>query len=65
MRQGKWKLVTLDRPFAESGFQLFDLGVDPGETNDLSEVEPERFTSMLELWREQREELGIVPLEER
>ena len=65
VRQGKWKLVTLDRPFAESGFQLFDLGVDPGETNDLSEVEPERFTSMLELWREQREELGIVPLEER
>ena len=65
VRQGKWKLVTLDRPFAESGFQLFDLGVDPGEANDLSEVEPERFTAMLELWREQREELGIVPLEER
>ena len=57
--------MTLDRPFAESSFQLFDLEVDPGEANDLSEVEPERFTSMLELWREQREELGIIPLEER
>lgn len=60
VRQGKWKLVNLDRPFDEAGFRLFDLEADPGETRDLSTREPERYTLMLELWRVKRRELGIV-----
>jgi len=65
VRQGKWKLVTLDAPFAESGFQLYDVEADPGEAHDLTNVDPVRYAAMLALWREQRELLGIVPLEER
>jgi arylsulfatase A-like enzyme len=64
VRQGKWKLVTLDAPFSESGFQLYDIEADPGEAHDLTEADPIRYAAMLELWREQRELLGIVPLEE-
>ena len=60
VRQGRWKLVNLDRPFDEAGFRLFDLEADPGETTDLSEIEPERYLAMLELWRVKRRELGIV-----
>lgn len=60
IRQGDWKLVTFERPFDESAFQLFDLSVDPGETNNLRQAEPEQFQHMLELWRVKRIELGIL-----
>jgi len=60
MRQGKWKLVTMDRPFAESKFELYNLEVDPGETTNLAEIEPERFAMMVGLWRENLRELGII-----
>ena len=60
VRQGNWKLVTLDRPFDEAQFELFDLQADPGEMRDLRLDEPTRFASMLNLWRSRRLELGIV-----
>jgi arylsulfatase len=60
VRQGRWKLVNLEPPFDESGFQLYDIEADPGETNDLAEAKPEVFSEMLSLWRRQRLELGIV-----
>lgn len=60
LRQGDWKISTLEAPFDEGDFELFDLSVDPGETQDLSESNPEKYEEMLELWREHRRELGII-----
>jgi arylsulfatase A-like enzyme len=60
LRRGKWKIANLEGPFEEADFELFDLEADPGETTDLAEAEPDRFRELLELWRRQREELGIV-----
>ena len=60
LRQGSWKLVNLNAPFDESKFELFDLEADPGETTNLAEAEPELLAEMIELWRVQRIELGIV-----
>ena len=60
LRQGPWKLVTLDPPFDESDFKLFNVETDPGETSDLSASAPERYEAMLDLWRTHRRELGIV-----
>lgn len=60
LRQGNWKIVTLDPPFDESKFQLFDLEADPGETTDLALRYPEKMSSLLSLWREKRREYGIV-----
>jgi len=60
LRQGKWKLVTLEQPFNESKFELFDIESDPGETNDLADVERARYSELLQLWRIKRRELGIV-----
>jgi arylsulfatase A-like enzyme len=60
LRQGRWKITQLDLPFDESGFALYDLHTDPGETTDLSDSYPEKREELLSLWREQRKELGIV-----
>jgi arylsulfatase len=43
-------------------WELFDLGVDPTETNDLAEAEPERLRQMIDLWYEEAERYGVLPL---
>jgi arylsulfatase len=60
LRQGPWKIVTTERPFAESNFELYDLIVDPGEIHNLAEKEPEKLAELIELWRIHRKELGII-----
>jgi len=60
LRQGRWKLTAVETPFEESRFELFDIAADPGETEDVSERHPEKRAELLEIWRRQRIELGIV-----
>jgi arylsulfatase len=60
VRKGRWKLVTLEPPFDESGFELFDIEKDPGETVNLAGSEPEKYAEMIALWRAERKKLGIV-----
>ncbi|MDX1556751.1 MAG: arylsulfatase, partial [Xanthomonadales bacterium] len=54
VRQGNWKLTSIERPFDEAHFGLYDLSADPGETTDLSETHPEKRAEMIELWRSER-----------
>jgi arylsulfatase A-like enzyme len=60
VRQGDWKLISIERPFDERNFKLHNLKSDPGETIDLSESNPKKRTSMINIWREKRREYGIV-----
>ena len=60
VRQGNWKIANLEPPFDESGFELFNLRDDPGETSNLADVEPEKFAEMIALWRVERKKLGII-----
>ena len=60
LRQGPWKIVTLEPPFDESKFELFNVAEDPGETIDLRDSEPEKYAELIALWREERRRLGIV-----
>ncbi len=60
LRQGPWKIVTLDAPFDESKFELFNVVNDPGETTDLAAANPEKFDELIQLWRSERRRLGIV-----
>jgi arylsulfatase len=56
VRKGDWKLVWLNRtwilpsPYNTDDWELFDLSVDPGETNDLSADYPEKREEMLLEW---------------
>ena len=60
VRQGRWKLTNVERPFDESNFALYDLQTDPGETTDLATVHPDRLVDLIEIWRTQRVALGIT-----
>lgn len=47
-RVGDWKLVyTYNRTGGAGSSELYNLARDPGETNDLATVEPERLMSMI------------------
>ncbi|HEU5207938.1 MAG TPA: arylsulfatase, partial [Longimicrobiales bacterium] len=54
VRRGPWKLVTLEPPFDEAGFELYDVEADPGETRNLADARPDVYREMLELWRAER-----------
>ena len=60
VRQGQWKIVTTERPFDESKFELYDVVADPGEIYNLAESEPEKLAELIAIWRNERKELGIV-----
>lgn len=60
LRQGHWKIATLEPPFDESGFELFNLLDDPAESKNLAEAEPEKYAEMIALWRIERRKLGII-----
>ncbi len=60
LRQGQWKISTLDPPFDEKKFELFDLATDPGESANLAKEEPEKYAELIALWRVKRKELGII-----
>jgi len=51
IRKGDWKIVNTKKPFQEENFQLFNLANDRGELNDLKDVEPEKYTELLEEWK--------------
>ena len=60
LRKGHWKIVTTKSPFDESKFELYDLSVDPGESNNLALSEPEKLAELIEIWRVERKKMGII-----
>jgi len=60
IRQGDWKLVSIEEPFDEAGFALYDLAEDPGETTDLSGSHADVRDALIELWRTERRAVGII-----
>jgi arylsulfatase len=51
LRDGDWKITTIEDGGA---WELYDLSVDRGETNDLAEKHPEKLQELVELWEAQR-----------
>ena len=60
LRQGRWKILTTERPFDEANFRLYDIVADPGEIYDLADSEPEKLAELIALWRVERRKLGII-----
>ena len=57
IREKNWKASRL----GNQSWQLFDLAKDPGETQDLSETEPEILERLVESWTKWRAEVSQSP----
>ena len=63
-----WKAVTKHNPgddFETEPWELYDLTVDPSECNDLAETNPDRLAAMVELWWQEAQRHGVLPLDDR
>jgi arylsulfatase A len=60
LRQGDWKLVQYN--VSKNGKpELYHLGKDPSETNDLSAQEPEHVAAMLKIMKDRHQPSPIFP----
>jgi arylsulfatase len=65
-RQG-WKAVTFHERGADydsEPWELYHLDEDIAELNDLANDEPERLQAMIDLWWEEAERYGVLPLDD-
>jgi len=64
IRRGDWKAVHLPAPEGPGQWQLYNLALDPGETEDLSARHPSELASLLGDWDAYAAETGtvVVPL---
>ncbi|MGZ6958024.1 MAG: arylsulfatase [Acidimicrobiia bacterium] len=73
-----WKAVTFkplgamyddgldpDAPFSDDEWELYDVSVDPTETQNLAAAEPERLARMIDLWWEEARKYKVLPLDNR
>ncbi len=60
LRQGDYKAVLVPPPFGSAEWQLFDLSKDPGETQDLSETNPQKLEQLKAAWDQYADEVGVV-----
>ncbi|KAJ5712734.1 hypothetical protein N7493_009202 [Penicillium malachiteum] len=66
MRKGDWKIVHIAKANGGvgeangDGWELFNVAADPGETEDLATVQPEKLAELLACWEEYVNECGIV-----
>lgn len=63
IRVNNYKAVFIPFPKGNSAWQLYDLSLDPGETDDLAGSMPEKLAELLEHWEKYCEETGVVPLQ--
>jgi len=63
-RQGlqfnQWKIVRLPEPYGTDEWELYNLGVDPGETTNLANKLPEKLKEMIKRWDDFSSDTGVV-----
>jgi len=60
VRMGRWKATWITAPFGVSDWQLFDLEIDPGESQDLADKNPSKVQQMVNFWEAYAKEVGVV-----
>jgi len=61
IRKGSYKATWVPKPYGPDEWKLYDVAVDPGETNDLSVQYPEMLSELKEVWGQKSKEVGVVP----
>ncbi|MEO1059299.1 MAG: sulfatase/phosphatase domain-containing protein, partial [Actinomycetota bacterium] len=63
-----WKAGTRHEtgvPFDEDDWELYDLDADPSECHNLATDQPDRLRRMIDLWWQEAERNGVLPLDDR
>jgi arylsulfatase len=63
-----WKAVARHMPgadFDDDRWELYDLSADASEGHDLADAEPERLAELIDLWWQEADRHGVLPLDER
>ena len=63
-----WKAVTfhsLDAPFAQDRWELYDLARDFNETRDLATAQPAKLAELLAVWEREALANNVYPLDDR
>lgn len=60
VRDGRWKAHWIGRPFGSGTWELYDLGADPGEVDNLAEAHPERLADMIASYDVFAAESGVI-----
>jgi len=61
--RGDRKLISVGPPSGDGSWMLFDIAQDPGEMQDLSQIDPEDFDRMRSLFDEYVAEYGVIPMD--
>jgi arylsulfatase len=60
VRQGDLKAVSVASPYGLDKWQLYDIAVDPGESNNLAQKQPEKLEKLIAAWSRYSDEVGVV-----
>lgn len=60
--RGRYKLSRNATPLSDGQWQVHDLSVDPGETNDLAATQPELLASLLKDYEAYERQMGVLAL---
>ena len=63
-----WKAVTKHNQgddFDSEPWELYDLTSDPSECTDLAAAEPQKLVQLVDLWWQEAERHGVLPLDDR
>ena len=60
--QGDYKIARNYGPYGDGAWQLFNIYLDPGETNDLKRRQPELFDQLLNAYQEYVLRNGVRPM---
>ncbi|MEP1142141.1 MAG: arylsulfatase [Henriciella sp.] len=60
--KGEHKITRSMPPAGDGTWRLFNMTIDPGETNDLSEAEPEVLADLLSAYQVYADEMGVLEM---
>ena len=63
-----WKAVTKHNPgddFDTEPWELYRISEDPSELHDLADDEPDHLATMVDLWWQEADRHGVLPLDDR
>ncbi len=60
VRQGDLKAVSVAPPYGLDKWQLYDIAIDPGESNNLAQKQPDKLQQLIAAWERYADEVGVV-----